>query len=55
MDKKTKKCEHMDDWGYCKLSVFYPQFVYPCNIDYCFNKSMKEIEEERSQNERKNT
>jgi hypothetical protein len=51
-----KKCEHLDDWGYCKLSVFYPQFVYPCNIDYCFKKSLDQIKKEQeSKNEGKNT
>lgn len=40
-------CEYLDKEGFCKLSVFYPQFVYPCNIKFCFKKELETKNEKR--------
>ena len=48
-----ENCEYKDINGNCKLSVFYPQFVYPCNIEFCLKKSLEQIiKEQESKNEK---
>lgn len=50
-----EKCEYKDKEGFCKLSALYPQFVYPCNIEFCLNKSLDQIKKEQElKNENKN-
>lgn len=50
--KMDKKCEYKDKEGFCKLSALYPQFVYPCNIEFCLDKSLNQIKKEQeSKNE----